>query len=124
MSEETKDTIAAAIDGAEEICDPLDGLIDRTITDPGTPFVPEVLERLAGLKNDDRAVFEALRAQLKNAGCRVTELDEAISEENGETGGRGSTQADILIDLAQSAELFHAPDRTGFADVDIRAVSV
>ena len=34
-------------------------------------------------------------------------------------GGRGPTQADILIDLAQSAELFHAPDGTGFADLDI-----
>ena len=35
------------------------------------------------------------------------------------SGGRGPTQADILIDLAQSAELFHAPDGTGFADLDI-----
>ena len=34
-------------------------------------------------------------------------------------GGRGPTQADILIKLAQSAELFHAPDGTGFADLDI-----
>ena len=34
-------------------------------------------------------------------------------------GGRGPTQADILIDLAQTAELFHTPDGTGFADLDI-----
>ena len=88
-------------------------------TDPGAPFVPEVLERLAALKKDDRAAFEALRAQLKKAGCRVTALDEAIAEENGDTGGRGPTQADILIDLAQAAELFHTPDGTGFADLDI-----
>ena len=78
-----------------------------------------MLERLAALKRDDRAAFEALRAQLKKAGCRVTALDEAIAEESGEAGGRGPTQADILIDLAQSAELFHAPDGTGFADLDI-----
>ena len=74
---------------------------------------------LAALKKDDRAAFEALRAQLKSAGCRVTALDEAIAEESGDIGGRGPTQADILIDLAQSAELFHAPDGTGFADLDI-----
>ena len=49
----------------------------------------------------------------------MTALDEAIAEENGDAGGRGPTQADILIDLAQSAELFHAPDGTGFADLDI-----
>ena len=95
------------------------GLVEKTATDPGAPFAPDVLERLAALKKDDRAAFEALRAQLKKAGCRVTALDEAIAEESGDTGGRGPTQADILIDLAQSAELFHAPDGTGFADLDI-----
>ena len=71
------------------------------------------------MKKGDRAAFEGLRAQLKKAGCRVATLDEAIAEENGETHGRGPTQADILIELAQAAELFHAPDHTGFADLDI-----
>ena len=33
--------------------------------DPGAAFAPEVLERLAALKKEDRAAFEALRAQLK-----------------------------------------------------------
>ncbi len=116
---EPENLIAAAIDAAEEIRDPLDRLVEKTATDPGTPFASDALERLAALKKDDRAAFEALRAQLKKAGCRVTALDEAIAEENGETGGRGPTQADILIELAQSAELFHAPDSTGFADLNI-----
>jgi hypothetical protein len=111
--------VAAAIEAAEEICDPLDGLVERTTADPGAPFAPDALERLAALKKDDRAAFEALRAQLKKAGCRVAALDEAIAEENGDTGGRRPTQADILIDLAQSAELFHTPDGAGFADLDI-----
>ena len=109
MSGEIKHAIAAVIDGAEEVCDPLDGLVERTIADPGAPFVVEVLERLVALKKYDRAAFEALRAQLKSSGCRVTALDEAIAEEIGDVGGRGPTQADILIDLAQTAELFHAP---------------
>jgi hypothetical protein len=116
---EPENLIAAAIDAAEDIRDPLDGLVEKTATDPGAPFTPDAIERLAALKKDDRAVFEALRAQLKEAGCRVTELDDAIAKENGDTGGRGPTQADILIKLAQSAELFHAPDGTGFADLDI-----
>jgi hypothetical protein len=111
--------IAAAIDAAEDVRDPLEGLVERTATDPGAPFAPDTLARLVTLKKDDRAAFEALRAQLKGAGARVTALDEAIAEEGGDTGGRGPTQADILVDLAQSAELFHAPDGTGFADLDI-----
>ena len=33
--------------------------------------------------------------------------------------GRGPRQADVLIGLAQSADLFHSPDTTGYADLDI-----
>ncbi|MGE3066943.1 MAG: hypothetical protein AB7K67_15260 [Hyphomicrobiaceae bacterium] len=113
------DPICAAIDAAEELRDPLEGLVERTGSNPGAAFAPDMLERLAALKREDRAAFEALRAQLKKAGCRVTALDDAIAEESGEASGRGPTQADILIDLAQSAELFHTPDGTGFADLDI-----
>ena len=51
----------------------------------------------------------------------MTVHEEAIAEENGEAGGRGPTQADILIELAQSAELFHTPDGAGFADLDINS---
>ena len=116
---EPDDGISDTIDDAEEVHDPLDGLVEKTASDPGAPLTPEVLEALAALKRDDRAAFEALRARLKGAGCRVTALDEAIAEESGDVGGRGPTQADILIDLAQTAELFHAPDGTGFADLDV-----
>ncbi len=113
------DAVCAVIDAAEEVRDPLEGLVERTVADAGAAFAPDALERLAALKRDDRAAFEALRSQLKKAGCRVTALDDAIAEESGEAGGRGPKQADILIDLAQSAELFHAPDGTGYADLDI-----
>lgn len=113
------DAICAAIDAAEEVHDLLEGLVERTTADAGAAFAPDVLERLAALKLNDRPAFEALRAQLKKAGCRVTALDEAIAEKSGEASGRAPTQADILIDLAQAAELFHAPDSTSFADLDI-----
>jgi hypothetical protein len=111
--------ILDAIEASEAISDPLAGLGEETATDPGAPFKPEALEALAAMKRDNRAAFEALRSQLKKAGCRVTALDDAIAEENGEQGGRGPTQADILIDLAQSVALFHTPDGSGYADLDI-----
>jgi hypothetical protein len=116
---EREKLIANAIDAAEDMPNPLAGLAEKTTADPGAPFMPEVVEALAALKKDNRAAFEALRSQLKKAGCRVTALDEAVAEENGDAGGRGPTQADILIDLAQTAELFHTPDGAGFADLDI-----
>jgi hypothetical protein len=111
--------ILSAIDGAEEILDPLDGLVEKSAEDPGAAFTPAVLERLIDLKKGDRGAFEALRARLKKAGCRVTALDEAIAEEAGD-GRRASTQSDILINLATAAELFHTADGVAFADVTIK----
>ena len=111
--------ILDAIEAAEAIPDPLAGLVERTATDPGAPFERQALEALAALMRDNRAAFEARRSQLKKAGARVTALDDAIAEENGDQGGRGPTQADILIDLAETVALFHAPDGSGYADLDI-----
>ena len=116
---DAENLVAAVINAAEDVRDPLEQLVDRTATDPSAPFESEALQPIAALKKDDRAAFEALRSKLKKAGCRVTALDEAIAEEGGDTGGRRPTQADILVALAQTAELFHAPDSTGFADLDI-----
>ena len=48
------DEVRAAFDVAEEIRDPLDGLADRSKLDKAAPFRPEVLERLAELRQDDR----------------------------------------------------------------------
>ncbi|MBF9021226.1 hypothetical protein HKCCA1065_09940 [Rhodobacterales bacterium HKCCA1065] len=110
--------ILDAIDAAEEIPDPLDGLVEKSAEYPGAAFTSEVLDRLAALKAEDRASFEALRARLKKVGCRVTALDAAMAEESG-VGGRGPTQADILIDLAAAADLFHSADGTALADIMI-----
>jgi Primase C terminal 2 (PriCT-2) len=49
----------------------------------------------------------------------IDEPDNAFAEETGEKSSCGLKQADILIELAQSAELFHAPDGVGFADVGV-----
>jgi hypothetical protein len=112
--------VAAAIDAAEDLRDPLDGLVEKTAINPGAAFAPDVLERLATLKRDDRVAFEVLRAQLKKTACRVTELDRAIAGDNAGTNGRDPTQADILIELAEAAELFHTADGTGFSDLVIK----
>ena len=103
------DGISDTIDNAEEVHDPLDRLVEKTAGDPGAPFTPEALEALAALKKSDRAAFEGLRARLKAAGARVTALDEAITKESGDAGGRGPSQSDVLLELAKAADLFHAP---------------
>lgn len=95
------------------------GLVEKTAADPGAPFAPEILASLADLRRTDRAAFETLRAALKRVGCRVTALDDALSEEVSPPNARTQTQADILLRLSQAADLFHAADGTCFADLDI-----
>ncbi|WOH47551.1 hypothetical protein [Bradyrhizobium sp. sBnM-33] len=111
--------IAAAIDAAEDFRDPLNDLAARTATNAGAAFAPEMLGRLAALKKDDPASFEMLRSDLKKAGCRVTALDKAVVAASDDIRGGRPKQADILIELAQSAELFHTEDGIGFADLNI-----
>jgi hypothetical protein len=50
----SENLIVAAIEAAQEIRDPLDGLVEKTAADPGAPFAPDTVERLATLKKEDR----------------------------------------------------------------------
>jgi len=97
--------------------DPLDGLVERAADKRGAPFEPEVLVRLIELKREDPAGFESLRFELKSAGVRVTSLDRVISEKSGEE--HKPTQADIIVNLASRAELFHTPNNIAYADLKI-----
>jgi hypothetical protein len=114
-----KEGIGAVIDDAEDVNDPLDGLVERAAADPGACFAPDVVERLGAIKKENRAGFENLRAQLKSAGCRVTELDKVLPNESGDGDGAASKQANILVRLAADAEVFHSADGTGYADLEI-----
>ena len=62
------DQVRAAFEVAEEIRDPLDGLADKSKLDRAAPFRPEVLERLAEPRQEDRGGFEAVRVALKASG--------------------------------------------------------
>ena len=114
-----ENAIREAIEAAEAVIDPLDALVEKCKDNPGAAFEPEVVKQLALLKEDDPAGFETLRRKLKRTECRITEMDKAIAKETGETGRWKPTHADILIRLASAAELFHSPDETAFADIEI-----
>ena len=120
MTTANEDVIRAAIEGAAEVRDPLESLAARAAENPGVPFEGDTLEALAALKARDQPTFEALRSQLRRADVRVGELDKAISSvDGGNSDGRGPKQADVLIELAGSAELFRTTDGVAYADIDI-----
>ena len=94
------DVSDADIDVADIVddVDPLTDLVARTKEDPSAPFAPEVLAALSEMKKSDKRAFESLRAQLKRAGCRISSLEESLSEEIGAgPGAKAQTQADILL---------------------------
>ena len=112
--------VTDVVDDVVDDIDPLTDLVARTKEDPSTPFAPEVLAALSDLKKSDKRAFESLRAQLKRAGCRISSLEESLSEEIGAgPGAKTQTQADIMLRLMQGVALFHASDMTAFADIDI-----
>lgn len=118
MSQESEAVVAAAIESGEPIRDPFDVLIEEVAGNAGAPIPPELLAQLGELKRTDPVRFDALRVRLKEAGLCPPELEEAVARRGG-SGARRSPHAEILIELAAGADLFHSPERTGFADVTI-----
>jgi hypothetical protein len=98
--------------------DPLNNLIGRATVDPGVPFAEDVIASLIHLRSDNRAAYETLRARLKVAKVRVTALDRVIAQSSGGETER-QTQANLLLELASAANLFHTSDKTAYADIVI-----
>ncbi|MDB5491912.1 MAG: hypothetical protein JWO78_1761 [Micavibrio sp.] len=102
---------------------PLDSLVERCEIDPGEAFKPEILSALAELKKSDLSAYESLLSKLKNTkkvpiGEIRKTVDNIIKDEDSESGC-DPNQTDILLGLAEGAELFHTPDGRAFADIEI-----
>ncbi|TAH33667.1 MAG: hypothetical protein EYC62_06450 [Alphaproteobacteria bacterium] len=109
--------INAIIENAEISTNPVDILLSEVGADPGAPFKPENLKLLKSLKAENLAIYENVRAKLKDEGVRVSELDKALAEDK--VGALKPTQAQKLIALTEGMTLFHDPDNTGYAEIQI-----
>ncbi len=119
MGNNNENDIQKIVAEAEEFSDPIEAIVVNSADDSGAAFTPEALVELAALKLRDRAKFEVVRQRIKEHGIRVGELDKLLSQENEEEASQRPKQADILIAIASDAHLFHKPDGTGYADVEI-----
>ena len=73
---------AAVTPDTDERTDWMELLLERTKTDPGAPFEPDILEKMRNLKCNDMAAWERLRATLRTeARVRVGVLDKALTEQ-------------------------------------------
>jgi hypothetical protein len=64
-SAEAENLIAAAVDAPEDIRDALDGLVERTATDPGAPFAPDVLGTIEYARKYINAGFRPIPVSYK-----------------------------------------------------------
>jgi hypothetical protein len=74
---------------------------------------------IAATIHDAEQIGEPIGASVDKVVADPAKPDEAIGESCCDAGGRRPKQADLLIDLARSAQLFHAPDGRAFADLNI-----
>lgn len=121
MTTSNEQNIRNLVDNAKEFLDPLENLIERTKLDSSAPFESTVILALSTLKAHDTAGFESLRAKLKGAGCRVTALDDELKKLGGESSSTSEKQADVLLNLAVDAQLFHCPDGNTFAEIKVNS---
>ena len=118
-TEDPRGEAGRVIDAVELFQCPIRRLVAAAKDDPGAPFAPDALTLLGELRKSDRARFEVARSDLKRVGIRVTELDEALDEEDGDPVRR-DTQATALAKLVgERTELFRCDDGTGFADIEV-----
>ena len=104
----------------DEFSDLLAGLVEKTAADPGAPFAPEILASLADLRKNDRAAFETLRAQLKRTvAASPPSMRRSPRRSAGLRRARRRRRPTSCSGSSQAADLFHAPDGTGYADLDI-----
>jgi hypothetical protein len=111
--------IAEIVAQAVMVADPLEDLLEQTKTDPGAPFEAEMIAHLADLRRDDPASYQRLRGKLKKMGVSVRELDRVTAERKASVAEGGLKQAEILIGVAEEADLFHTPDGAPYADVQV-----
>ena len=116
----TANGISNTTDDTQETCDFIEGLVEKCTEDPSHVFHPEVIERLAHLKQENRLAFESLRVRLKKVGCRLAALEDVVDDASGDKE-RDPTQLDVLLSLADDIdELFHTADGTAYAGMVVQ----
>ena len=100
------------IELGEPESDPLDNLIEKTKTDAGAAFEPDVLERLVEMKQKDLSGFARIREKLKEAGVSMALLEDGLKQTHGGRDGddlQGSeikySEADPWPDSVNGASL-------------------
>jgi len=97
---------------------PLYHLVAKVNDDLEAAFDESVLHAPGILCSEDLRCYELLLDELKAARVPISALKSQIERLNEERRA-SKKQANFLIELANAAELYHAPDGTGFADLYI-----
>jgi hypothetical protein len=100
--------VQALLHQADRHVDRLERLVEDAETDPGAPFESEAVDFLAALRERDKAAYERVRARLKKAHVRVSELDQEVGRRKPEGTADDAPGKGKPLDLPES-ELWAEP---------------
>ena len=83
------------------------------------PHRDEVAEGAEAVENVEQNIDTAKSARPQSISIQSNGHGQDDSKKGNKGNRRGPPQANVLVELAQPAKLFHSPDGVGFADVQI-----
>jgi hypothetical protein len=110
--------IAAAVNAAPMMINPIEVLLARAAVDPAACLEPEAVEELTALRAEKPADYQRTRAELLQLKANVRELDRLTGGE-GRSASRGPSQGEMLMEIAAEAEFFRTPGDDAYADIII-----
>jgi len=92
----------------------------RELITNATSAVLSVEGQVARLASLDPIAYDQQRKEAAaQLGIRLETLDRRVRDRRPGPGTKPASQSDILIELAEEAELFHTPDNVGYADIRV-----
>ena len=99
----------------------IQNILEQTKEDVTASFMPENLYAIVHLKLTNVAQFERLRTDLSKLGVAVGRFDKAVRQQEKSMQQHGAedkkSMTDVVLGIVDTAEYFHAPDGTAYADI-------
>jgi hypothetical protein len=92
----------------------------RELIANATSAVLSIEGQVARLASLDPIAYDQQRKEAADQlDIRLGTLDRMVRDRRPGTGTKPASQSDVLIELAEEAELFHTPDNVGYADIRV-----
>ena len=93
----------------------------RASKDHGAVFEAEARQALSLIRAVDQPTWARTQQALKKAGVKLRALDDSLTDDDDQDDSSGDrkSQADRLLEIGNTADLFHTPDQGTYARVPV-----